>query len=181
MIAESIARRGPGPNCRVTRVPALQPRRRRSRFSTHANDQRSGSAKPRENMAATCTSAGMSVFLRSMHYLERDLVTGQPNGADRVTGPVPRSMIRSNPREDLRRLLDNCGRPLAQKEVARLLGVSERFVAYMLMEAMKSGRVRRLADGRYETAIGRGGAALTELLQLVVECERSWRIQERRP
>ena len=116
-----------------------------------------------------------------MHYLERDLVTGRPNGADRVTGPVRRSMIRSSPREDLRRLLDNCGRPLAREEVARLLGISERFVAYMLMEAMKSGRVGRLADGRYETAIGRGGAALTELLKFVVECEKSWRIQERRP
>ncbi len=121
------------------------------------------------------------MFLRSVHYLERDLVTGQPNGAARFTGPVPRSMIRSSPREDLRRLLDSCGRPLALEEMARLLGVSERFVAYMLMEAMRSGRVGRLADGRYETAMGPGGAALTELLQFVVECERSWRIQERRP
>jgi len=127
------------------------------------------------------TSVVQSVFLRSMHYLERDLVTSQPNGSARVTGPVPLSMIRSSPREDLRRLLDGCGRPLALEEMARLLGVSERFVAYMLMEAMKSGRVGRLADGRYETAMGRGGAALTELLQFVVECERSWRIQERRP
>ena len=115
-----------------------------------------------------------------MHYLDRDLATGQPNGTARVTGPVPRSMIRSSPREDLRRLLDTCRRPLALEEMARLLGVSERFVAYMLMEAMRSGRVVRLADGRYETAMGRGGAALTELLQLVVECERSW-LQERRP
>jgi len=122
---------------------------------------------------ATCL--GQRVFLRSMHYLERDVVTGQPNGAARVTGHVPRSMIRSSPREDLRRLLDSCGRPLAPEEVARLLGVSERFVAYMLMEAMRSGRVGRSADGRYETAMGRGGAALTELLQFVVECERSWR------
>src|SRR5690242_3734596 len=116
-----------------------------------------------------------------MHHLERDLVTGQPNGATSVTGAVPRSMIRNSPREDLRRLLDSCGRPLALEEIAQLLGVSERFVAYMLMEAMKSGRVGRLADGRYETATGRGGAALTELLQFVTECERSWRIQERRP
>jgi len=131
-------------------------------------------------MAVTCNCLGQSVFLRSMHDLERDLVTGQPNGPARVTRPVPRSMIRSNPREDLRRLLDSCGRPLAQEEMARLLGVSERFVAYMLMEAMRSGRVGRLADGRYETAMGRGGGALTELLEFVMECERSWRIQERR-
>jgi len=61
--------------------------------------------------------------------------------------------------------------------MARSLGVSERFVAYMLMEAIRSGRVGRLADGRYETAMGRGGAALTELLLLVAECERSWRVQ----
>jgi len=132
-------------------------------------------------MPFTCNQLGQSVFLRSMHYLEIDLVAGQPNGAARVTGPVPRSMIRSTPREDLRRLLDSCGRPLALEEMARLLGVSERFVAYMLMEAMRSGRVGRLPDGRYETAMGRGGAALTELLQFVVKCERSWRIQERRP
>jgi hypothetical protein len=112
-----------------------------------------------------------------MHYLERDLVTGQSNGAARVTGPVTRSMIRSSPREDLRRLLDRYSRPLALNEMARLLGVSERFVAYMLMEAMRSGRVGRLADGRYETAMGRSGAALTELLQFVMECERSWRIE----
>src|SRR4029077_15103707 len=123
-------------------------------------------------MPVTATSVGGSVFLRSMHYLERDLVTGQPNGAARVTGPVHRSMVRSGPREDLRRLLDGCGRPLAPEEMARLLGVSDRFVAYMLMEAMRSGRVGRLADGRYETATGRGGAALTELLQFVVQCER---------
>ena len=116
-----------------------------------------------------------------MHYLESDLVAGQPNGAARVMGPVHRSMIRRSPREDLRRLLDSCGRPLALEEMARLLGISERFVAYMLMEAMRSGRVGRLADGRYETAMGRGGAAITELLQLVAECERSWRIQEWRP
>jgi hypothetical protein len=116
-----------------------------------------------------------------MHYLERDLVTGQPNGAASATGPVPRSMIRSSPREDMRRLLDSCGRPLALEEMAGLLGVPERLVAYMLMEAMRSGRVGRLADGRYETMMGRGGAALTELLQFVVECERSSRIQERRP
>jgi len=116
-----------------------------------------------------------------MHYLDRDLATGQPNGTAPVTGPVPRSMIRSSPREDLRRLLDNCGRPLGLEEMARLLGVSERFVAYMLMEAMRSGRVGRLADGRYETAMGRGGAALTELLHFVVECEKCWRIEERRP
>ena len=90
-------------------------------------------------------------------------------------------MIRSSPREDLRRLLDNCGRPLGLEEMARLLGVSERFVAYMLMEAMRSGRVGRLADGRYETAMGRGGAPLTELLHFVVECEKCWRIEERRP
>ena len=126
------------------------------------------------------TSVGQDVFLRSMRYLERD-VTGQPNCAARVTGPVPRSMIRSSPRQDLRRLLDSCGRPLALEEMARWLGVSERFVAYMLVEAMRSGRVGRLADGRYETAMGRGGAALNELLQFVVECERSWRIQEGRP
>ena len=132
-------------------------------------------------MATTATGAGQSVFLRSMHYLERDIVSGQPNRASRVTGPVPRSMIRSSPREDLRRLLDICGRPLTLEEMARLLGVPERFVAYMLMEAVRSGRVSRLADGRYETAMGRGGAALTELLQFVVECERSWRSQERRP
>src|SRR4029077_15455016 len=113
-----------------------------------------------------------------MHYLDRDVVTGQPNGAARVTGPVPRSMIRSSSREDLRRLLDICGRPLTLEEMARLLGVSERFVAYMLMEAVRSGRVGRLLDGRYETAMGRGGAALTELLQFVVECERSWRSRE---
>src|SRR4029077_3716020 len=88
-----------------------------------------------------------------MHYLERDLVTGQPNGAARSTGPVPRSMIRSSPREDLRRLLDSCGRPLALEEIARLIGGSERFVAYMLREAMRAERVGRLADGRYETAM----------------------------
>jgi hypothetical protein len=116
-----------------------------------------------------------------MSYLERDVVTGQPNRAALKTERLPRSMIRSTPREDLRRLLDSCGRPLALEETARLLGVSERFVAYMLMEAMRSGRVDRLADGRYETAMGRGGAALTELLQFVEECERSWRIQEGRP
>jgi len=135
----------------------------------------------RGSWLSPATSVGQGVFLRSMHYLERDLITGQPNGAARVIGPAPRSMIRSSPREDLRRLLDTCGRPLALEEMARLLGVSERFVAYMLMEAMRSGRVGRLADGRYETAMGRGGAALTELLQFVMECERSWRIQERRP
>jgi hypothetical protein len=110
-----------------------------------------------------------------MNYPQRDLVTRHPDRAARVTGPVPRSMIRSSPREDLRRLLDGCGQPLALEEMARLLGVSERFVAYMLMEAMRSGRVGRLADGRYETAMGRGGAALTELLRFVVECGRSWR------
>jgi hypothetical protein len=87
-------------------------------------------------------------------------------------------MIRRSPREDLRRLLDGCDRPLALEEVARLVGVSERFAAYMLMEAIRAGRVGRLADGRYETAMGRDGAALTELLQFVVVCERSWRIQE---
>ena len=130
---------------------------------------------------APATRAGQSVFLRSMDNLERDRVAGQPNGAARVMGRVPGSMIRSSPREDLRRLLDSCGRQLELQEMARLLGVSERFVAYMLMEVMRSGRVGRLADGRYETAMGRGGAALTELLQFVVECERSWRIQERRP
>ena len=116
-----------------------------------------------------------------MHYFEKDLITVQPNGAASVTGTVPRSMIRSGPREDLRRLLDSSGRPLALEEMGRLLGVSERFVAYMLMDAMRSGRVGRLADGRYETAMGRGGAALTELLQFVAECERSWRIEERQP
>ena len=124
---------------------------------------------------------GRSVFIRSMHYLERDIVTGQPNAAALVKGRVLTSMIRSSPREDLRRVLDSCGRPLALEEIARLLGVSERFVAYMLMEAMRSGRVGRLADGRYETAMGRGGAPLTELLQFVAECERNWRIQEGRP
>ena len=90
-------------------------------------------------------------------------------------------MIRSSPREDLRRLLHDSGRPLALEEMARLIGVSERFAAYMLMEAMRSGRVGRLADGRYETAMRRGCAALSELLQFVVECERSWRIRDRRP
>ena len=127
------------------------------------------------------TRPGQSVFLRSMDNFERDRVTGQANGAAQVTEPVPGSMIRSSPREDLRRLLDSCGRQLTLQEMARLLGVSERFVAYMLMEAMRSGRVGRLADGCYETAMGRGGAALTELLQFVAECERSWRIEERQP
>ena len=116
-----------------------------------------------------------------MHDLERDLVTRQPNGAARLTGPIPRSTIRSSPREDLRRLLDSCGRPLALEEMAWLLGVSEPFVAYILMEAIRCGRVDRLADGRYETAMGRGGAAVTELLQFVLECERIWRLEERRP
>ena len=125
---------------------------------------------------SSATSVGDSVFLRSMHYLERDLVTGQPHGTARFTGPVPRSMIRSSPREDLRRLLDSCGRPLAPEEMAQLLGMSKPFVAYMLMDAMRSGRVGRLADGRYETAVGRAGAALTELLQFVAECERNWRV-----
>lgn len=82
-------------------------------------------------------------------------------------------MIRSTPREDLRRLLESCRRPLATEEMAQLLGVSERFVAYMLMDAMRSGRVGRLADGRYQTAMGRSGAALTQLLQFVAQCERN--------
>lgn len=88
-------------------------------------------------------------------------------------------MIRSNPREDLRRLLDTCGRPLVPAELAQLLGVSERFVAYMLIEAVRSGRVKRLADGRYETAMGRCGVLLAELLQVVAECERNWRLSDR--
>jgi hypothetical protein len=128
-------------------------------------------------MAVICNQGGPEGVLRSMHYLESDLVSSRPNGAARVTVPLPRSMIRSSPREDLRRLLDSCNRSLALQELARLLGVSERFVAYMLMEAVRSGRVDRLADGRYQTAMGRGGAALTELLRFVAECEKSWRIQ----
>ena len=91
------------------------------------------------------------------------------------------NMIRSNPREDLRRLLDTWDRPLLPAEMAQLLGVSERSVAYMLMDAVRSGRIRRLADGRYETAMGTCGAALQELLQFVAECEERWRLSDRGP
>lgn len=73
-------------------------------------------------------------------------MTGKSDGSARPAGRVPRSMVRSSPREDLRRLHDTCGRPLMPAELADLLGVSERFVAYMLMDAMRSGRVGRLAD-----------------------------------
>src|ERR1700758_4439040 len=121
-------------------------------------------------MAVACNQRGPERVSKVYALPRRRHRTGQTNGAARMGGPIPRPMIRSSPRQDLRRLLDTCGQPLALEEMARLLGVSERFVAYILMEATRSGRVGRLADGRYKTAMGRGGAPLTELLQFVAEC-----------
>lgn len=86
-----------------------------------------------------------------------------------------RSVTRSGPREDLRRFLDASGEPLWPGQLATLLGVSERFVAYMLMDAVRSGRVAKLADGRYESQMSQCGAELADLFQFVLECEANWR------
>lgn len=90
-----------------------------------------------------------------------------------------RSAIRSSPREDLRRFLDARDEPLRPEHLATLLGVSERFVAYMLMDAVRSGRVTKLDDGRYESQMGRCGAELADLLRFVRECEANWRLCDR--
>jgi hypothetical protein len=91
----------------------------------------------------------------------------------------PRAGVRSGPREDLRRLLDASDEPLTRGQVASLLGVAERSVAYMLMDATKSGRITKLPDGRYESQMGRCGPALAELLEFVRECEAGWRLCDR--
>lgn len=90
-----------------------------------------------------------------------------------------RSVIRSGPRQDLRRFLDASGEPLRPEQLAQLLGVSEPFVAYMLMDAVRSGRITKLPDGRYESQMGRCGAELADLLQFVLECEANWRLCDR--
>jgi hypothetical protein len=63
--------------------------------------------------------------------------------------------------------------------VARLLGISERSVAYMLMDATRSGRITKLPDGRYESQMGRCGPALADLLEFVRACEANWRLCDR--
>ena len=90
-----------------------------------------------------------------------------------------RSVIRRAPREDLRRFLDASGEPLGPEQLAKLLGVSQQFVAYMLMDAVRSGRVTKLADGRYESHMGGCAADLADLLQFVLACEANWRLCDR--
>lgn len=108
---------------------------------------------------------------RPTNRLGRDRVVDKSDGS-------AQAVIRSTPREDLRRLLDTCGRPLLPAELGQLLGVSDRFVNYMLMDAMRSGRVSRLTDGRYETAMGRCSAEVAGLFQFVAECEENWRLSD---
>jgi len=86
---------------------------------------------------------------------------------------------RSSPREDLRRLLVTSHEPMTRLQMARLLGISETFVAYMLMDARRSGLVTKLPDGRFGSQMGRCGPALAELLEFVLECEAKARLCDR--
>ena len=88
-------------------------------------------------------------------------------------------MIRSGPREDLRRFLDASGEPLMPEQLAKLVGVSEHLVAYMLMDAVRSGRVTKLANGGYESQMGRCGAELADLFRFVLACEANRRLCDR--
>ena len=90
-----------------------------------------------------------------------------------------RAVVRSSPREDLRRVLDASDEPLTRAQLAGVLGISESFVAYMLMDAMRSGRVTKLPAGRYASQMGRCGPELAELLEFVRECEANWRLCDR--
>jgi hypothetical protein len=63
--------------------------------------------------------------------------------------------------------------------MARLLGISESSVAYMLMDARRSGLITKLRDGRYASQMGRCGPELAELLEFVLECEANWRLCDR--
>ena len=49
----------------------------------------------------------------------------------------------------------------------------------MLMDAVRSGRVTKLADGRYQSQMGRCGAEVADLLEFVLECEANWRLCDR--
>jgi hypothetical protein len=90
-----------------------------------------------------------------------------------------RAGVRSGPREDLRRFLDASDEPFTRAQLAGVLGLSESFVAYMLMDAMRSGRVTKLPAGRYASQMGRCGPELAELLEFVRECEANWRLCDR--
>jgi hypothetical protein len=90
-----------------------------------------------------------------------------------------RTGFRCDPRKDLRRFLDTSDEPLTRAQLAGVLGIPDPFVAYMLMDATRSGRITKLPDGRYESQMGRCGPALAELLEFVRECEASWRLCDR--
>lgn len=90
-----------------------------------------------------------------------------------------RSVVRSDAREDLRRYLDASDEPLSSRELAKLLGISECFVAYMLMDSVRSGRITKVADGRYESHMPPFGAEVADLLEFVLYCEANWRLSDR--
>ena len=90
-----------------------------------------------------------------------------------------RSVVRTGAREDLRRYLDASDEPLTSRELAKLLGISERFVAYMLMDAVRAGRITKVSDNRYESQLAPIGAEVADLLAFVLSCEADWRLRER--
>jgi hypothetical protein len=90
-----------------------------------------------------------------------------------------RRSFRSNPRQELSGILDAAGDPQTVAQLTGLLGIPAPFVAYMLTDAVKSGRVTKLADRRYVGAARPRQASdigqLSELFQFVSDCEAEWR------
>jgi hypothetical protein len=84
--------------------------------------------------------------------------------------------------------MQSSDRPLNLDEICGQLELPRAFVAYMLVENRRSGRIDKLAGERYawsgratarETSKRARYQQLDELLQFVLQCEAEWRFDDK--
>lgn len=105
----------------------------------------------------------------------------KPN-VDRGGGQVWTSQWSTNPCRQLDRLLDASLGPQTVEQLARRLGLSPRFVGYMIAERIRKGTVQLSPGGAFVRAVQnqpRADRGLALLLESVRGCEAEWELDRR--